>query len=243
MKEPLTLKMLTFGYRGLSRSQAEKLILKNKEREAQRTNAEAKTRAVTSDWLNSTLNTNLTVSTLMVGVAISLMSGIDTDQLQQLKDWDAEGDNAISWELWYNGMLLLSWLGFLFSGAEFGLAMTLAVSLTEFQIHPDDYAAARIWFDENKVVWDMFPYLSCFSYFSLALGTMSFVSMRVYPGASGALAAFFGFTMLTVFASGLYYTYLHFPTLRVKMLYHRKSEVKPWNNEGIELSSFELSSN
>lgn len=225
----------------LSRREKERIFANPnyRERDAQRTTADSKCTAVTSDWLNSTLNTTLTVSTLMVGVAVALMGGIDIDQLQQLKDWDAEGDNTLSWQLWYNGMLLLSWLGFLFSGTEFGLAMTLVVSLTSLKIHPLDYEGASIWFTENKPVWDMFPYLSALSYISLAFSTMSFVSMRVYPGASGGLAAFFGFSMAAVFFGGVYYTYLHFPGLSVKLLKHRLVDKNAWNEDEIELNTTE----
>jgi hypothetical protein len=105
-------------------------------------------RTISLDFLDGWIQSNLTVSTLMVGVSLTLMSLVGFSDVDLMSAYDSESTvKAITWNYLTT---LCSWVGFLTSGAVFGWSLVLSHCLEIHHIHPEDYNSARVWYNCYK---------------------------------------------------------------------------------------------
>jgi hypothetical protein len=87
------------------------------------TSKDVRKRTVSLDFLDGYVQSNLTVSTLMVGVALTLMGMVPQADVATASTSDAT--SIINAQTWYHLVTLSSWMGFLASGGVFGWSLIL----------------------------------------------------------------------------------------------------------------------
>ena len=127
-------------------------------------------RTITVDSLINQVQTSLTVSALIVGVSLTLMTGglsfDDTRATAARRDWD----NAKGWQ---QASILFAQLTFDFSGVEFLLCIILGFLLDRSAIHPEDYDAAELWQKSFKYLLNLTKILEVCAYYSAGISTFT----------------------------------------------------------------------
>ena len=178
----------------------------------------------------SLLQTMLTVSSLLIGVSIALLSMLSAENVElTISEWldarpDAQARLEYSFEIIYDAAVACSYLGFLFSGMQFGFSLPLYISLRALDIHPEDFTSATNWEDGHALMLNGVLLLSPCAYLALALSTMASVNLYVRPTVFGEFTSYFAALFLPFLVYGLIHIYVS----------HQKIKSVLANDRGVE---------
>ena len=152
------------------------------------------------------LQTALTISTLMVGVALTLMSASnfeDADNMNGLYAGEYSEKQMGRWvstpkaHKYQQHSVNSAMFAFSASGMEFFLAMMLLFSLELAELHPDDYDSAEIWRDTFKPLLRLSKILEGVAYWCAAFSTSCLWYIKSRPDSMNSVVfPLFGIAML-----------------------------------------------
>lgn len=106
-------------------------------------------RAVTSDRIEANIQTSLTISTLILGIAVSLLLAANTDDVVFFREQGGGTTNGK--ELFYRATVF-SFLAWMSAGVDFFISTILWIFLSMAELHPEDYDSAEDWQRKFKPV-------------------------------------------------------------------------------------------
>lgn len=196
-----------------------------KEKDAD-SNKDVEVRAVTVDTLVSQLQTALTVSTLLIGISLTLMSATDRSTAisqRQVFAKHAPEDEYITSKIYQQASLLAGMFMFFSAGIEFFMCIWMTFSLDRAEIHPEDYDSAEDWRD--SFIFFLYFNKGCevVSYFCGLMSTYWFCFVEVNPVTLDVLYTF-AVLAACVFFPLLPYLYFCHRTSSKKLYDRRKQD-------------------
>lgn len=171
-------------------------------------------RANTVEGLNTFLQTTFLVSSLLVGVSLTLLTLLSWEQLERVQErWAKEvtllvipntvGDSPaekaeyVRWlnDFMYDSAVFLAYTGVICSGAQFAVAMMVYFSLTTHDIHPEDYTSATKFEHAFKPLLNAMHVLGLLSFTSISLGAGSCINLYFQPTVYGQVTARVGYIL------------------------------------------------
>lgn len=159
-------------------------------------------RTNTAAGMESTLGMLMTVTSLLIGSSIALISFVDYDQTLVIRDlWiaaypESKAEYMGLFSFMYDGAVACSYLAFWFSGISFCVASPLYLSLLSLDIHPLDYTSAAIWESTFIYLMNTIVVFIIVAVVVLAIGFGSAVNLVIVPTLFGSVMARFGYFFL-----------------------------------------------
>ena len=177
-------------------------------------------KTTTSDRLESVLLTGLTVSTLLMGIAFSQGLAVDpsTPEFLHTKYGETYGR-----DLYIKG-ILANYFGGVFSAMSFVIYWTGYISLSNMEIHPEDYDSAKDWEDSFQIMLYVAKGLEFASMIGVFFGFGLLTQLLMSSEYSDPLTVFNLFGWLIGFGL-IYFCYRAWIDARSKI--HVRREVSP----------------